>query len=56
MFKRYIRSKFIMTYLQTVKFIVQQNTLSKLAELKCSAKHSLRNADLTLEGPQFATT
>ena len=32
-----------MTYLQTVTFTAQRNTLHKPAERKCSAKHSLRN-------------
>ena len=35
-----------MTYLQTVMFIVQRNTLSKLAEPKCPTEHFLRSVAL----------
>ena len=35
-----------MTYLQTVMFIVQPNTLTKVAENKYSAEYSLRNSEL----------
>ena len=38
--------KLIMTYLQTVMFVIQRNTISKLAKHKRSAEYSLRKAGL----------
>ena len=40
--------KLMVTYLPTVMLIVKRNTLSKLAENKHSAKHSLKKADLEI--------